>query len=102
MAKVNSVKFEKSSNASKSAFATVGDTKITIPLANLIDIDQEIARQKKKADKLETELKPISARLSNQNFVQSAPKEVVEKTRVQKDELEKQIGLIKETIKILS
>ena len=102
LAKVNSVKFEKNANMAKSAFATVADTKITIPLANLIDIDQEIARQKKKADKLETELKPISARLSNQNFVQSAPKEVVEKTKVQKDELEKQISLIKETIKILS
>ncbi|MBR2068800.1 MAG: valine--tRNA ligase [Candidatus Gastranaerophilales bacterium] len=102
LAKVNSVKFETNPAAEKSAFCTVNDTKITIPLAGLIDLNQEIARQQKKMDKLEKELNSIQARLKNQNFVQGAPKEVVEKAKTQKDELEKEINLIKETIKKLS
>ena len=102
LAKVESVTFDKNTNNVKSAYATVGDTKITIPLEGLIDIDLEIARQKKKIDKLEAELKPISIRLNNQSFVNSAPKEVVEKSTAKKEELEAQINLIKETIKKLS
>ena len=102
LAKVNSIKFEKDTKISKSAYCTVGDTKITIPLEDLIDLNQEIARQQKKIDKLENELKSIEARLNNEKFVQSAPKDVVEKTKTRKDELNAEINLIKETIKKLS
>ena len=102
LAKVNSIKFEKNTNHSKSAYCVVDDTKITIPLEDLIDINQEIARQKKKIEKLENELKSISARLNNQKFVSSAPSDVVEKTKARKDELEGEIKLIEETIKRLN
>ena len=102
LAKVNSTKFEKNTNHSKSAYCVVDDTKITIPLEDLIDINQEIARQKKKIEKLENELKSISARLNNQKFVSSAPSDVVEKTKARKDELEGEIKLIEETIKRLN
>ncbi len=102
MAKVNSIKFEKESKTSKSAYCTVGDTKITIPLEDLIDLKQEINRQQKKIDKLENELKSIEARLNNDKFINSAPKDVVEKTQLRKNELNSEINLIKETIKKLS
>ena len=102
LAKVNSVKFEKNSTAKKSATATVGDTKITIPLEGLIDINQEIERQNKKIDKLQTELKSIEGRLNNPNFVNSAPSEVVDKTKTRQKELTDEINVIKETIKKLS
>ena len=102
LAKVNSVKFEKNNNRSKSAYCVVDDTKITIPLEDLIDINQEIKRQQNKIEKLEIELKSIEARLNNQKFVSSAPKEVVEKTKTRKEELESEITIIKDTIKKLS
>ncbi len=102
LAKVNSVKFEKNNNAKKSAVCTVLDTKITVPLEDLIDINQEIARQNKKIEKLMPELKSIEGRLGNDKFVSSAPKEVVEKTKTRKAELEAEINLIKETIAKLS
>ncbi len=102
LAKVNSVKFEKENNSKKSAVCTVLDTKITIPLEDLIDINQEIARQNKKIEKLMPELKSIEGRLNNDKFVSSAPADVVEKTKVRKAELEAEIGLIKETIAKLS
>ena len=102
LAKVNSIKFEKDTKMTKSAYCTVGDTKITIPLEDLIDLKQEISRQQKKIDKLENELKSIEARLNNDKFISSAPKEVVDKTKSRKEELNSEINLIKETIQKLS
>ncbi len=102
MAKVDDVKFDKESNIEKSAYCTVFDTKITVPLADLIDINQEILRQKKKIEKLEPELKSISARLNNDKFINSAPSDVVDKTKERQQELLCQIDLIKQTIKKLS
>ncbi|MBQ8636072.1 valine--tRNA ligase [bacterium] len=102
LAKVNSVKFESNINIPKSAYCTVGDTKITVPLADLIDLNQEIARQQKKIEKLQSELKSIEGRLNNPKFVDSAPEEVVNKTKERKTELLSEIDLIKETIKKLS
>ena len=102
LAKVNSIKFDKDAKIPKSAYCTVGDTKITIPLEDLIDLKQEINRQQKKMDKLETELKSIEARLNNEKFISSAPKDVVDKTKERKMELNSEIDLIKETMKKLS
>ena len=102
LAKVGAVKFEKDCNIPKSAYCNVLDTKITIPLEDLIDLKQEIARQNKKAEKLITELKSVEGRLNNDKFTSSAPEDVVQKTKERKDELTKEIALIKETIKKLS
>ena len=102
LAKVEKVEFSANSNIEKSAYCTVADTKITVPLADLIDLEQEIARQQKKIDKLESELKSIDGRLNNEKFVSSAPAEVVQKAKDRKDELLAEINLIKETIKKLS
>ena len=102
LAKVNSVKFDKNSSIPKSAYCTVGDTKITIPLEDLIDLKQEIARQQKKMDKLNQELKSIEGRLNNSKFINSAPKEVVQKTADRKNELVSELELIENTIKKLS
>ena len=71
-------------------------------MADLIDLEQEIARQQKKIDKLEIELKSIDGRLNNEKFVSSAPADVVQKAKNRKDELLAEINLIKETIKKLS
>ena len=102
LAKVESVKFEENASSKKSAYCTVGETKITVPLADLIDLNQEIARQQKKIHKLEIELKSIDGRLNNEKFVASAPEDVVQKARDRKDELLGEINLIKDTIKKLS
>lgn len=102
LAKVESVKFDSNREVKQSAYCTVGDTKITIPLAGLIDLNQEINRQQKKIDKLNIELKSIEGRLNNEKFVSSAPKEVVEKAKNKKEELLSEIKLIQETIDKLS
>ena len=102
LAKVAKVEFKQNVQIPKSAYCVVDDTKITIPLEDLIDINQEIKRQQKKIEKLEPELNSIVKRLQNEKFTTSAPADVVEKTKARKEELISQINLIKETINKLS
>jgi len=52
-----------------------------IPLADLIDVAEEIARLEKSIQKLGKELGGLRGRLNNPKFVASAPDEVVEEAR---------------------
>ena len=52
-----------------------------LPLADIIDVAEEIARLEKSLAKLEKELGGLRGRLKNPKFVESAPDEVVEETR---------------------
>ncbi|WP_146347271.1 valine--tRNA ligase [Falsiphaeobacter marinintestinus] len=52
-----------------------------LPLAGVIDIDEEKARLEKNLGKLAKELGGLRGRLKNPKFVESAPAEVVEETR---------------------
>jgi len=61
-----------------SATAVVGDLKILIPLAGLIDVSAEKARLTREIFKIETEIQKCQNKLSNDNFVKSAPATVVE------------------------
>ncbi len=61
---------------------------IILPLADVIDIDQERARLKKEIQKVETEIEKIKKKLSNENFLQKAPEDVVEEQKNRKAEAE--------------
>jgi valyl-tRNA synthetase len=52
-----------------------------LPLADLIDVPEEIARLEKTLQKLGKELGGLRGRLNNPNFVASAPEEVVAEAR---------------------
>lgn len=103
LARVENVTFadKNAPEAKKSATAVVSDFKIIIPLEDLIDINAEIARQQKKLDKLLAEKKALTGRLSNKNFVDNAPKEVVEETQAKVDEITTQQEIIETLIKSL-
>lgn len=103
LARVENVEFEKNSKDEKHcAYCSVGDTKIVVPLEGLIDINKEIERQNKKIQKFEAELNSLNARLNNEKFVNSAPKEVVEQTRARTKEIKTEISTISELISKLS
>ena len=67
--------------------ATVGNSKIVIPLEGLIDIDEEIKRQEKKLSKVQNEKVSLENRLNNEKFVANAPKELVEQSKARIEEL---------------
>jgi valyl-tRNA synthetase len=68
-------------HAPESATALVGDMKLLIPLAGLIDKEAELARLQKNIDKLEGEVKRLNGKLGNAKFVDNAPEAVVAKER---------------------
>jgi len=59
----------------------VGGATFGLPLADIIDVDEEKARLEKTLAKLDKELSGLRGRLNNPKFAQSAPAEVVEETR---------------------
>jgi valyl-tRNA synthetase len=72
---------EAGDNAPESAIALVGDMKILIPMAGLIDKAAELARLAKEIQRIENELPRIEGKLSNAAFVDKAPPEVIAKER---------------------
>ena len=54
---------------------------VVLPLAGVIDLDQEKARLSKEIDKLTGEIAKIDQKLGNANFVSRAPAEVIEEQR---------------------
>ncbi len=82
----------------KSATAVVSASKIILPLADLIDLDAEAARQQKKLDKLTAEKKSLSGRINNPKFVANAPKDLIEQTKSRIAEIEIQEKTIEELI----
>ena len=82
----------------KSASAVVSASKIIIPLENLIDFNEEIARQEKKIAKLSAERKSLEGRINNPKFVANAPVELVNQTKDRIAEIEIQEKAINELI----
>ena len=99
LAKIDNVEFATADSADKqSASVVIGDAKIIVPLKGVINVDEEISRQNKKLQKLESELKSLEGRVNNPKFVSSAPKEVVETTKARIEEIKLAEAKINELI----
>jgi len=61
--------------------AVLDEATVILPLAGVIDLDQEKARLSKEIDKLSGEITKIDQKLNNANFVSRAPEEVIEEQR---------------------
>jgi valyl-tRNA synthetase len=64
-----------------SASAVIAGDEIFIPLEDLIDIDVEKKRLEKEIQRFQEMLAETEKKLSNENFISRAPKEIVEKER---------------------
>jgi len=69
---------EKGTDAPESATALVSHMKVLIPLGLLIDKNQELERLGKEMEKIERDLSKAKTKLANPEFVDRAPKNVVE------------------------
>ena len=64
--------------APKGAIQTIVDqTTLILPIADIIDLDAERARLKKRIDKLESDINKISQKLDNKKFIENAPEELI-------------------------
>ena len=103
MAAIDEVEFiAMNDEAPKGAAAAIlGDIRIYLPLAGLIDMDKEKARLEKEMAKTEKEIARLSGKLSNEGFLAKAPAEVVEGEKVKLADAEKRLAGFKETLAIL-
>ena len=68
-------------DAPESATALVGDMKLLIPMAGLIDKDAELKRLNKEIEKLPQQIKALEGKLANPGFTDKAPEAVVQKEK---------------------
>lgn len=90
--------------ADKSANAIgflIGTTEYTIPLSNLINVEEEIKKMQDEIAYLEGFLQSVMKKLSNERFVQNAKSEIVETERKKQADAESKIASLKENITTL-
>jgi valyl-tRNA synthetase len=73
--------------APESAIALVGNLKLLIPMAGLIDKDAELARLDKEIQRIQNDLPRVEGKLNNPAFVDKAPAEVIEKEKAKLAEM---------------
>ncbi len=76
----------------------VGTVQVLIPLAGVVDVDALSAKLKKDLAKVEAEIKSLSERLANQNFVSRAPAEVVQGAKEDLAEAQKQAEILRDRL----
>jgi valyl-tRNA synthetase len=84
--------------APEAAMALVGEVKVLIPLSGLIDKAAESARLEREIERQRRDLERSAAKLTNPNFVDRAPAEVVAKERGRIEELEAAVGKLEEQL----
>ena len=88
LARVASIEWlEPGVEAPESAITLLGDLRILLPMAGLVDKDAETARIGKELDKRRGELERVESKLGNASFVDRAPAEVVARERARAGEL---------------
>jgi len=65
----------------ESAIALIGDMKILIPMAGLIDKEAELARLEKEIQKIKNDLPRVEGKLNNPTFVDKAPQDIIDKEK---------------------
>ena len=81
--------------------SVITGAEIYLPLAGLINIEDEIARLEKEAEKLQQEVDRVEKKLSNEKFVAKAPAAVVEAERAKGTDYQTQREAVLERIATL-
>jgi valyl-tRNA synthetase len=76
----------------------VGTVQVLMPLAGVVDVDALRAKLEKDLGKVEAEIKSLSGRLANQNFVSKAPADVVQGAKDALAEAEKQAEILRDRL----
>ncbi|MDR7435543.1 MAG: valine--tRNA ligase [Armatimonadota bacterium] len=71
----------------KAASAVVGPLEVFVPLGDVMDLEVALARLREDLREVELDLSTVEAKLSNPEFLEKAPAEVVEKERIRREEL---------------
>ncbi|MCB1085290.1 MAG: valine--tRNA ligase [Chlamydiia bacterium] len=81
------------------ATAVVGPIKCAVPLGDVIDLEKEKARMNKEAESLQKAIDNLDKRLSNKNFLEKAPVDVVTKEKDRLSEMREKLKKLESVIK---
>ncbi len=98
LGRVESIEWLGDSEGPESATALVGDMKLLIPMAGLIDKEAEQARLEKDLDKKRGDLERTEKKLGNASFVDKAPAAVVDKEKAKAEDLRSAITQLEEQL----
>ena len=84
-----------------SATALLGNMRLLVPLAGIIDKDAEKARINKQRERIATDLARSQGKLGNEKFVNNAPADVVTQEKQRVAEFERQISQLDEQLERL-
>ena len=103
LAKLESVDFpEPDSELPASATALLGNMKLLVPMAGLIDVAAERARLEKQIQRVEKELAKCDGKLSNERFMSKAPEEVVQQERQRSEQFRQELGHLRDNLERLA
>ena len=102
LAKVEELQWLGNETTPESATALVGEMKILIPLAGLIEKNAEIERLNKEIKKLESNLDKSQAKLKNPSFANKAPKEIVDKEIARVNDMQTSLNQLNEQLDKIS
>ena len=84
--------------AMKALAGVSGELEVVLPIEGLVDIASLRSRLEKDLNKAKKEIASFSGRLANKNFVDKAPKDVVNECRANLVEAEAQVRLVQERL----
>ncbi|MFC1751021.1 valine--tRNA ligase, partial [Pseudomonadota bacterium] len=99
LGKLENIKWlEEGEEAPESATALVGNMKVLIPMAGLINKEEEEARLNKQIEKIQKDLSRTEGKLNNESFTSKAPTAVVDKERQKVAEMKSSLDNLKEQL----
>ena len=97
LAKLESITWlNKDDDAPESATALMGEMKLLIPMAGLIDKDEELKRLDKETEKLIKPIQALEGKLKNPGFTDKAPEAVVQKEKDRLAEMQSALANLQE------
>ncbi len=99
LAKADSISIETGvQKPEASATAVVGQTSVHVLLRGLLDFDEERKRLKKEINKIEKEVDISNKKLSNDDFMQKAPSDIVAKVRGKVEDLSLRLSKLNQNL----
>ena len=86
----------------QAATQVAGEVEILLPLADLINLEEEKKRLQKEIAKVEKDVAMFSKKLENEAFLAKAPPEVLEKNRNKLQEAREKLAILQESLNKIS
>lgn len=82
----------------QAATQVTGDVEILLPLAGLVNVEEEVKRLEKEIAKVQKDVDFFVKKLSNEKFTANAPPQVLEKDRNKLADSEEKLGILKQSL----